>query len=60
MPQTQTMVSLLQSVNVSGKNQIKMAEQNPALANAGLMNPAAYIQSGNAMIEVSLRRQIRQ
>ena len=54
MPQTQSMVVLLRSVNVGGKNKIKMAELKATLAKAGFLNPETYIQSGNVVVESPL------
>ncbi|MEZ6117170.1 MAG: DUF1697 domain-containing protein [Pirellulaceae bacterium] len=51
MPQTQSMVVLLRSVNVGGKNKIKMAELKTTLAKTGFLNPETYIQSGNVLVE---------
>lgn len=54
MPKTQSMVVLLRSVNVGGKNKIIMAELKSTLAKAGFLNPDTYIQSGNVVVESPL------
>jgi uncharacterized protein (DUF1697 family) len=46
-----TRISLLRSVNVLGKNIIKMPELALALEKAGFTNVRTYIQSGNIIFE---------
>ncbi|MDM1047504.1 DUF1697 domain-containing protein [Sphingobacterium hotanense] len=50
-----TFVIFLRAVNVSGKNLIKMAELKDVLANASFTNVQTYIQSGNIILNSSLR-----
>lgn len=45
-------ISLIRSVNVGGRNKVKMAEFRECLAKApGLSNIQTYIQSGNVVLE---------
>lgn len=46
-----TRIALLRSVNVLGKNMIKMPELSMAFEKAGFRNVRTYIQSGNVIFE---------
>ena len=48
-----TRIALLRSVNVLGKNMIKMPELALAFEKAGYRNVRTYIQSGNILFETS-------
>lgn len=48
-----TYIILLRAVNVSGKNILKMAAFQAALADAGFAEVKTYIQSGNAVLKSS-------
>ena len=48
-----TRIALLRSVNVLGKNMIKMPELARAFEKAGFRNVRTYIQSGNILFETS-------
>lgn len=42
---------LLRGINVSGHNKVPMADLRAALTDAGLVNVATYIQSGNIAVD---------
>ena len=46
-----TQIALFRSLNVGGKNVIKMAALTALFAKSGAKNPRAYIQSGNILFE---------
>ena len=46
-----TQIALFRSLNVGGKNVIKMAALTALFAKSGAKNPRAYIQSGNVLFE---------
>ncbi|MFZ7102486.1 MAG: DUF1697 domain-containing protein [Peptococcaceae bacterium] len=44
-------MALLRSINVGGKNKVKMADLKRTFASIGLINVQTYIQSGNVIFE---------